>query len=152
MGYPFMWEEILKAIPIYLVTTLKVVLGPTLGYAAGLHMVTSTLVTFLGMMTSVVVITFFGSLLRKGFLRKWFEKQEQNAKTSKWRKYGLIGIATLTPLLFTPIGGTVLAVAGGYPRAKIIFYMLISAGLFAVIATGVVYYFGPQVLPDFVPR
>ena len=147
-----MWEEILKAFPIYLLTTLKVVLGPTMGYAAGLHIVTSMVVTFLGMMTSVVLVTFFGKLLHRGVLKKWFEKQEKNAATSKWKKYGLTGLAILTPLLLTPIGGSILAVAGGYPRPKIILYMLISAGLFAVIATSIIYYFGPQILPDFVPR
>jgi membrane protein YqaA with SNARE-associated domain len=147
-----MWEEILKAFPIYLLTMLKVVFGPTMGYAAGLHIVTSMLVTFLGMMTSVVLVTFFGKLLHKGVLKKWFEKQEQSAATSKWKKYGLTGLAILTPLLLTPIGGSILAVAGGYSRPKIIVYMLISASLFAVIATGIIYYFGPQILPDFVPR
>ena len=147
-----MWEEILKAFPIYLLTMLKVVFGPTLGYAAGLHIVTTMLVTFLGMMTSVVIITFFGSLLHKGILKKWFEKREEKAIHSKWTKYGLTGLAILTPLLLTPIGGSILAVAGGYPRPKILVFMMISASLFAVIATSIIYYFGPQVLPDFVPR
>jgi len=147
-----MLEEVLKALPIYLLTALKVIFGPTMSYAVGLHFVTSMTVTFAGMMTSVVLIIFFGGLFRKGFLRKWFEKQEKSAQTSRWKKYGLLGIAILTPLLLTPIGGTILAVAGGYPRAKILYYMLISAGLFAIISTGVIYYFGPQVLPDFVPR
>jgi membrane protein YqaA with SNARE-associated domain len=147
-----MWEEILKAFPIYLLSMLKVIFGPTLGYAAGLHIVTTILITLLGMMSSVVLVTFFGSLLHKGILKKWFERREQNAQNSRWKKYGLVGIVTLTPLLLTPIGGTILAVAGGYPRQRIIVYMLISASLFAVIATAIIYYFGSQVLPDFVPR
>jgi len=147
-----MWEEIIKAASVFLLTTLKVVFGPMLGYAAGLHFVTSVIVTFAGMMTSVTIITFFGSLLRKGILKKWFERREQGAKDSKWKKYGLAGIAILTPLLLTPIVGTILAVAGGYPRSRIMFYMLISAGLYAVIVTGAIYLFGPSVLPGFIPR
>lgn len=147
-----MAEEILKAIPIYLLTTLKVIFGPTMGYAAGLHIITSMVITFAGMMTSVLAITYFGDLLRKGFLSAWFARQEQKAKTSKWKKYGLTGLAILTPLLLTPIGGTILSVAGGYPRHRIIIYMLISAIVFAVVSTIVIYRFGPSVLPDFVPR
>lgn len=123
-----------------------------MGYAAGLHIITSMTITFLGMMTSVVIITFFGKLLHKGILKKWFEKREEKATNSRWRKYGLLGLAIMTPLLLTPIGGSILAVAGGYPRARILIYMTVSAGLFAVIATGIIYYLGPQVLPDFVPR
>ncbi len=147
-----MLEEILKAIPIYLLSTLKVVFGPLMGYAAGLSVFTSILVTFAGMMTSVLIITFFGNLLRKGLLKNWFEKQEKKALTSRWRKYGLVGIAILTPLLLTPIGGTVLAVAGGYPRSRIIFLMLITGAFYSLLLTWVIYYFGPSVLPDFVPR
>jgi len=54
-----MLEEILKAIPIYLLSMLKVVFGPTFSYASGLHYSTSFAVTFGGMMTSVLIITFF---------------------------------------------------------------------------------------------
>src|SRR5690349_17231413 len=118
-----MWEEIIKAFPIYLLSTLKVVFGPALGYAAGLNIFTSMFVTFTGMMTSVTIITYFGSLLKHGRLKKWFERREEKAKNSKFRKYGLVGIALLTPLLLTPIGGTILSVAGGYPRNRIMVYM-----------------------------
>ena len=140
-----MLEEILKAIPIYLLSMLKVVFGPTFSYASGLHYSTSFAVTFGGMMTSVLIITFFGNLLKNGRLKGWFEKREQNAQNSKWKKYGLLGIAILTPLLLTPIGGTILAVAGGYPRPRIIFYMFISALIFAVASTGLIYFFGEAV-------
>lgn len=140
-----MWEEILKAIPIYLLSMLKVVFGPTISYASGLHYITSFVVTFGGMMTSVLVITFFGDLLKKGRFKAWFERREQNAQNSKWKKYGLLGLAILTPLLLTPIGGTILSVAGGYPRPRIIVYMFISALVFAIGSTALIYYFGEAV-------
>jgi hypothetical protein len=140
-----MWEEILKAIPIYLLSMLKVVFGPTFSYASGLHYITSFVVTFSGMMTSVLIITFFGSLLKKGRLKAWFERREQNAQNSKWKKYGLLGLAILTPLLLTPIGGTILAVAGGYPRSRIVLYMFTSALIFAIASTALIYYFGDAV-------
>ncbi len=142
-------EEILKTISLYLLSMLKVVFGPLGSYAAGLPFTTSVIVTFGGMMTSVVIVTFFGSLLQKGFLKKWFEKREEKAKNSKWKKYGLLGIAILTPLLLTPIGGSLLAVVGGYPRARILLYMFVSALLFAVIATLATYYYGPPLVEYF---
>jgi membrane protein DedA with SNARE-associated domain len=146
-----MWEEIIKAFPIYLLSTLKVVFGPIGGYMAGLNIFTSMFVTFAGMMTTVTILTFFGNLLKKGIMKRWFEKQQAKAMTSKWGKYGLFGIAFLTPLLLTPIGGTVLAVAGGYPRPKIMVYMLISGAIYAVLFTWATYYFG-QSLIDLVNR
>jgi membrane protein YqaA with SNARE-associated domain len=146
-----MWEEIVKAFPIYLLSTLKVVFGPIGGYMAGLNIFTSMFVTFAGMMTTVTILTFFGDLLKKGMMKRWFEKQQAKAMTSKWGKYGLFGIAFLTPLLLTPIGGTVLAVAGGYPRTKIMLYMLVSGFLYAIAFTWATYYFG-QSLIDLVNR
>lgn len=139
-----MLEEILKAIPIFLLSALKVVLGPTLGYAAGLNIFTSMVVTFAGMMTSVVLVTFFGSLLQKGFLKNWFAKREAKAKNSKWKRYGLVGIAILTPLLLTPIGGSLIAVIGGYPRPRILLFMLISASVFSIAANTAMYRLGPD--------
>lgn len=144
-----MLDEIIKSIPIYLAATLKVIFGPLGGYAAGLHYITTIIVTFAGMMTSVIAITFFGSLLQKGFLKKWFDKREEKARHSKWKKYGLLGLAILTPLLLTPIGGSLLAVMGGYPRARILLYMFVSALLFSVIATSATYYFGPPLIEYF---
>jgi hypothetical protein len=62
----------------------------------------------------------------------------------------LAGVAVLTPLLFTPIGGTIIAVSFGAPKEKILFYMFISASFFAVLFSVAVYSFGEAVIPDFV--
>lgn len=148
-----MWEEILKAIPIYLLCTLKVIFGPTLAYAAGLHIITAIVATAGGMMTSVVAFTYFGEWLRKKILRKWISSRKKFTPNSRrivlvWKKFGLAGIALLTPLGLTPIGGTILAVSFGAPKEKIIVYMLISSILFAVVASGAIYVFGDNVLPE----
>ena len=67
-----------------------------------------------------------------------------------WKKYGLTGVAILTPLILTPIGGTILAVSAGSPKERIILFMLISAVAWAVIFTVSIYFFGHQILPDWV--
>ncbi|SRR6266850_7505 len=150
-----MWEEILKSIPVFLSSTLKFILGPTFGYAAKLHVVTTILVTIAGMMTSVVAFTYFGEWLRTRVLDRRFPNRKKitinNPKIiAIWKKFGLVGIAILTPLILTPIGGTILAVSSGSPKEKIIFYMLISAACWSVILTVTIYFIGHQVLPDWV--
>jgi hypothetical protein len=149
-----MWEEILKAVPIYLLCTLKVIFGPTLGYAAGLHFITTILVTIGGMMTSVVAFTYFGEWLRIKILKRWIKTRKKFTPGNRrivmvWKKFGLAGIAVLTPLALTPIGGTVLAVSFGAPKEKIIFYMLISSILFTLSFSALIYIFGNNVLPEF---
>lgn len=150
-----MWEEIVKAFSIYLLCTLKVIFGPTLGYAAGLHLITTIMATVAGMMTSVIAFTYFGEWLRLKILKRWIRAQKNFTPGRRrivlvWKKFGLAGIALLTPLALTPIGGTILAVSFGAPKEKIIWYMFISASLFAVVFSSLIYLFGDNVLPGFI--
>ena len=149
-----MWEEVIKAFSIYLLCTLKVVFGPTLGYAAGLHFITTVVTTIAGMMTSVIVFTYFGDWLRLQIKIRWLKNQKTFTPRSRrvvmvWKKFGLAGIAALTSLGLTPIGGTILAVSLGAPKEKIILYMFVSASIFSVVLSGLIYLFGNNVLPEF---
>ena len=148
-------EEFLKAIPVYFFSMLKFILGPTLGFAARLHFLTTVLVTVAGMMTMVVVFTYFGAWIKMK-LGSRFQKKPAVPNDKKgrlngvWKKYGLTGIVILTPLILTPIGGTLLAVSSGSPKEKIIFFMFISAAVWAVIFSAIIYFIGGEVLPEFV--
>lgn len=140
-----MWEEILKAFSVYLSTMIKFIFGPIGGKAAGLHLITTMVVTAAGMMTMVIAFTYFGEYLRAKILHRFFPKKESSDQPPKQRsafflKYGLAGIAFLTPIILTPIGGTLLAVSVSSNREKIIFYMLMSACVWSVILTLAVYF------------
>ena len=150
-----MWEEILKAIPVYFFSMLKFILGPTLGYASGLTFLTTVLTTVASMMTIVMLFTFFGDFIRNKVLNR-FERRPKDISERRqkfiwlWKKYGILGVSVLTPLVLTPIGGTLLAIAFGVPRNKLILYMFISASAWALVFSGAIYFFGNEVLPDFI--
>jgi len=139
-----MWGEILKAFSVYLSAMIKFIFGPIGGKAAGLHLITTMVVTAAGMMTVVFAFTYFGEYLRAKILHRFFPKKESPKEPKKrsafFTKYGLAGIAFLTPIILTPIGGTLLAVSVSSNREKIIFYMLISACAWSVILTLAVYF------------
>ena len=148
-----MWQEILKAIPVYFSSMLKFIFGPLGGYGVGLHPITTILTTVSGMMTVVFMFTFFGNWIRKRFFGK-FGKRKINLKRAErlekiWKRYGLAGVALLTPIILTPIGGTLLAVSSGSPRDKIIYYMFVSASFWSVVISMAIYFFGNEVLPEF---
>ena len=150
-----MWEEILKAIPVYLASMFKFILGPVGGYTAQLNLLTTILSTVFGMMTVVFVLTYSGNWFREKVLSRFLKKRNKftvgNRKfVTIWKKYGLAGVALLTPVVLTPIGGTLLAISSGSPKDKIIFYMFISASFWAVLFSMAIYFFGNEVLPDFV--
>lgn len=148
-----MTEEIVKVVTVFLFTMLKVFFGPTMGYAFKFHIVTTILVTIGGMMASVVLFTFFGTWLREKILHRFQKKNQKKFTPNKrklvalWKKYGLVGVAVLTPLLLTPIGGTIVAVSFGSPKRNIILYMLISATIFAIGMSFAIYEFGDFVMP-----
>jgi hypothetical protein len=149
-----MGEELLKAIPVYFLSMLKFILGPSSGFVAKLHFLTTLAVTVGGMMTIVFAITYFGQWIKTRILDRFLKGKKFTPNNRRfatiWKKYGLSGIAFLTPLILTPIGGTLLAVSSGSPREKIILYMFISGLFWGLCFTGIIYFVGEKALPDFV--
>ena len=147
-----MLQEILKAIPVYFSCMLKFIFGPAGGYAVGLHPVTTILTTVAGMMTVVFLFTFAGKWIRTRIFGRFKRKKPDLKKAERfekiWKRYGLVGVALLTPVILTPIGGTLLAVSSGSPKDKIIIYMFISASFWSVVISMGIYVFGNEVLPD----
>lgn len=148
-----MWQELLKAIPVYFSSMLKFIFGPLGGYGVGLHLITTILTTVAGTMTVVFMFTFFGDWIRTRIFGRFRKKKINLKRAAKlemiWKRYGLVGVALLTPVILTPIGGTLLAVSSGSPREKIIFYMFVSASFWAVVISSAIYFFGDEVLPEF---
>jgi hypothetical protein len=125
--------EFLKYIPVYLMSMLKFIAGPTMGAAMGLTFEETVIITVLGMMTTVLLVTFLGKGLRHWMMSK-LRKKNQKVFTKRnrrfvyiWKNYGLFGVSFLTPIIFSPVIGSLLVTTLGSPRKKIITYMLISA-------------------------
>lgn len=151
-----MWEEILKTVTlVYFPSMLKFIIGPIAGYSAGLTLVSTVLGTVAGTMTIVLLFVFFGDFMRKKIFNRFFSNRKRFSERNRqfvgvWKKYGIAGVAALTPILLTPIGGTLLAVSFGTPKDKLIIYMFISASVWALLFSSAIYFFGNEVLPEFV--
>ncbi len=127
-----MVEYIITFFGIYLMTLFKFIAGPVLGSVAGYSLLEIMLVTVSGMMSSVVVFTFLGEWLKRQwdmrFNRKRLVFSKKNRRIVRvWQKSGAAGVAFLTPLLLTPIGGTLVMTSFGVHRKIILSYMLISS-------------------------
>ncbi|MFC5538449.1 small multi-drug export protein [Rhodocytophaga aerolata] len=133
-----MLAQTAKYLAVYLISMIKFIGGPLSGVASGLTWVETFIFTVLGMMTTVVVLTLLGENARKRFLHRLRKKKKlftpKNRRMVRmWRKYGLKGVAFLTPVFFSPIIGTVMAISFGEPAKRIFFYMLGSALFWGVI-------------------
>lgn len=146
-----MWEELLRAVPVYFSSMLKFFFGPLGGYAAGLTLLTTILTTVAGMMTVVVVFAFFGTFIRQKIQARYLRKKRRFTPKSRrlvriWKRFGITGIAALTPVLFTPIVGAAIAVSFGVPRQTMILSMFISASVWSVIISVAVYLLGDDIV------
>jgi hypothetical protein len=142
-----MFDELLKYLAVYFTSMLKFIGGPLLGIGSGLSFWETAILTCLGMMTSVFI---FSTLAGNGF-KKWisstfFKKSKlfssKNRKVVKvWRNYGLKGVAFLTPVFFTPIGGTLIAASFGETKQRIFVYMFVSSVFWSFIFSFVLFIF-----------
>lgn len=121
----------MKYFSVAMAAALKFFAGPITGLALGLTWYETALCSALGMMVSVVLTTYIGKGIQS-LIARWRKASPRKfSKSSRlavriWQRFGIIGIALLTPLLFTPIGGTILALALRVQRQAIFFWMLVS--------------------------
>lgn len=131
-----MIEYILKFLAIYIICLFKFIGGPVLGTAAGYSVFEIVLVTVLGLMSSVVAFTYIGTFLKDKY-KLLFKPNprlftRRNRKIVRvWQNFGAIGVAAITPLLLSPIGGAIVMNAFGVKKQKVFIYMLVSGILWA---------------------
>lgn len=139
-----MKELWIKYVSVALAAALKFFAGPITGLAMGLTWYETALCSAAGMMLAVVATTYIGTGAQL-LIKRWRKSPPRRfTKTSRmavriWKRFGMIGIAVLTPLLFTPIGGTIIAVALRVQRQSIFFWMLMSGLSLGALISFLVY-------------
>ena len=130
-----------KLASVFLFSTVKFLAGPLAGNTMGLGFWPTLGLTVAGMMTSVFIISGVGrAWVRHRQLQRRLRRAPVFSKRSRniikiFRRFGMGGIAFLTPILLSPIGGTVIATLLGVPRTRILLHMLWSAVLWGGVLT-----------------
>ena len=137
---------IFKYVTVYFLSGFKFIFGPAFGAANDLHLIAIIPLTASGMMTTVYLFTFFGSNIRTFALRFRRSPKIFTNRSRKfvriWRRYGLVGVCLLTPLLLSPPLGGLLGNLFETNKKKLIKWMWISAiGWSAILSTIVKYAF-----------
>jgi hypothetical protein len=133
-----MWEDLYKYFIVFFSSMFKFFLGLALGTGFKLPFLVTAGLTVLGMMASVVLFTsFLGNFFHQWIMKTFYKNQKLFTKGNRrkimiWKKFGLLGVAFLTPILFTPIGGAMIANGFGESKERIFIYMFISAVIWAL--------------------
>ena len=127
-----------KYLIVYFTGIFKFVPAPLIALYQNLTILEATLLTTLGTMTTVVTLTMAGERFRKFILKKFFRKRKLftpgNRKKVRFiRKYGIKGVAFLTPVVFGPVIGALLASTLGAAKHKIFLSMLICCLFWAFV-------------------
>jgi uncharacterized membrane protein len=129
-----------KYITVILATAIKFFNGPIAGIILDLTWWETALCSIIGMMAMVTLMSFLGKEIQKLIAKYRKTKPKLFSKRSRfavklWLRLGIWGIACFTPLFFTPIGGTLLALSFKVPIPKILFSMLVFAVFWGIILT-----------------
>ncbi len=136
-----MLPSLLKYASVFAIGMFKFVAAPIAGVAAGLPMMVIWALSVAGMMTTVILISGVGQawalhLRRRRQLKgKPLFSRRSRTVVRIYRRFGMVGIAFLTPILFSPVGGTVIATQLHVPRWRILLHMSWSAVLWGFAFT-----------------
>jgi uncharacterized membrane protein len=137
---------------------LKFILGPITGFPLGMTYLETYACTVAGMMATVLLLTYLGLPIRQWVAKHWASRSQRKTFTPRnrrivriWTRYGMKGVAFLTPLLFSPPLGTLIAVSFGERPDRIVGYMLASAIFWGALLTGMVRLLGTQVVETYLP-
>jgi hypothetical protein len=127
------WSILLTAA----VAAVKVIPAVGVGVGAGLSAIENYIVIMVGGMLAIAVYAFFGKRLNAWNKHRRQQKPDYGAKVQQnfrkarrimriWHRFGLYGIALLTPPLLSPPIGTLIAVAFHETMPRILLFMGIS--------------------------
>ena len=68
-----MINEALIYFSIYVLCMFKIIFGPTMGYAAGIHPLITSVITISGMMTTILIFSLLGERLRHTAFIRFFK-------------------------------------------------------------------------------
>jgi hypothetical protein len=127
-----------------LASMLKFFGGPIAGFLTGVPVQKTVFLSAGGMMTAVIVTTIFAKTItsylnKRVKTKKLIFTKSARFKIKIWQKLGLFGIALLTPPLFTPIGGTLMALSFKVNVYKMIGYMLVSSIFWGYLVSLAIY-------------
>jgi hypothetical protein len=131
----------IKYLTVYLLSMVKFLGGPLAGVSMGLPFGSTLGLTVAGMMTSVVIFSVVGANVSRWYTLRARARgkpvfSSHSRRTVRiFQRFGIGGIAFLTPILFSPIVGTVIATVLGVQRRTILLHMLWSAVLWGVALT-----------------
>ncbi|PZE21290.1 small multi-drug export protein [Paenibacillus xerothermodurans] len=108
-----------------------------LGLALNLSPLVTGLLSALGAAVSAAIVIFFGKSLRNWLVQRFERKnaRKESRMARVWKKYGIVGLGFLSPLITgAPLGAAIGIAFGAEPR-KLMLWMTIGIVVWSAILT-----------------
>ena len=142
-----------KYAAVVCVSMVKPVFAAPMAFFLRLHPIESILLMAIGIVSTSFLIATFGERVRPHLARLLRRKPHAKERTvhprirAIWDRFGMAGIALITPVLLSPPGGAVAAVALSVPRRTIVLHMAWAGILWGTIYTTLIHVFSAHVDP-----
>lgn len=135
-------DLLISVVWVFMVSIVELWLGIPLGLYLDLNPVIITITAAAGSILSAVIVATLGEGLRKRFLKwRYGEKSPETGKIYDiWRKYGIIGLGLLSPLLLGAPLGAALGIGLGAPKDRLLLWMSIGIVIWSALLTTVGFY------------
>lgn len=141
-------ELLAKYASVVLISMVKLIGGPVTALGLGLSAVESSLLSALGMTATAFVIAYAGDKVRQpiaSFLKRKFPARFDRPMPERvqriFDRWGMAGIAFVTPLFLSPPGGAVAGVVFQVERPKLVSAMAVAALTWSAFYTFIIYTF-----------
>lgn len=134
--------DLIGIIWVFMASIVELWLGIPIGLYLDLNPAIIATTAAAGSILSAVIVATLGEGLRNWFL-KW-RYGEKSPKTGKiydiWKKYGIIGLGLLSPLLLGAPLGAALGIGFGAPKDRLLIWMSIGIVIWSALLTTVGFY------------
>jgi membrane protein YqaA with SNARE-associated domain len=133
--------DIISVISVFVASVVELWLAIPLGLFLKMNPVIIAVSAACGSIFSAFLVVTLGEGVRKWFLKWRYGKKssEEHRINDIWKKYGVIGLGMLSPLLFGAPLGAALGIAVGAPKNSLLLWMTVGIIVWSIILTSAGY-------------
>lgn len=134
-------EVIINMASVFAVSIIELWLGIPLGLFLNLNPILISISAACGSIFSAFFILTVGDRIRSKFIKwRYGDKSPNQGKIYEiWRKYGIIGLGLISPLLFGAPLGAALGIGLGAPKKGLLLWMSVGIIIWSILLTSAGY-------------
>ena len=122
---------------VFIVSVIELWLAIPLGLYLNLNSLLIVIISSIGSILSAFLVIFLGECVRRWFIkRRYGDKTPEHGKIYEiWKRYGVIGLGLLSPLVLGAPLGAAVGIGLGADRNRLLLWMAVGIVIWSIILT-----------------